>query len=110
MGLIRHASVSLIVAVATILTVAVPAQAARRAAVPVGRAQIGPRALPGFRDRVFTRGNLPARLKARRLAVHGNGGTYSTAGGDRVRVLTSPQYVFDATVNQSYADYLGSLV
>src|SRR3954452_23627654 len=112
MGLIRHASVSHIVAVAAVLTVAVPAQAARRAAVPVGRAQIGPRPLPGFRDRVFTRGNLPAHLKARvaRLQVHGNGGTYSTASGDSVQVLTSPQYVFDATVNQSYADFLGSLV
>jgi hypothetical protein len=97
-------------AVAASLAASAPALATRPTATPLrpGNLTRGP---VKIHDRVFS-GRVPAGLRARVSAAQseGNGGTYTTPSGAAVRVFTSPRYSFDPGVNQTYANFLDSLV
>jgi hypothetical protein len=82
-----------------------PAAAAERRATPLDPANRGTSTIAPIRDSVIHgRGALHA------AAVSGNGGYFTTPTGESVKVLSSRHYTYDPSVNQSYADFLASLV
>jgi hypothetical protein len=87
------------------LLVTSPAAATKPQATPVDPSNRGTATIAPIRDSVIHgRGGLHA------AAVSGNGGYYTTPTGETVKVLSSPRYTYNSSVNQSYADFLASLV
>lgn len=91
------------------LVLVAPAFGARRTAKPLTPGNLTSGRIVGLRDRVF-RGRAPSRVRRLARTPAGYGGQYLTPSGESVRVITSPQYQPNAAVNQSYADFLDSLV
>src|SRR4051812_17366180 len=85
------------------------ATAAKPTATPLDPSKLGTSVFPArIRDSVD-----PGRARHGKGALHnalkGNGGVFYADDGTPVHVYTSPRYQYDPSVNQSYADFLGSL-
>src|SRR4051812_43023536 len=105
----RFTAASAAAAAALLTFVAAPAHAAGGTATPVTRSNLGAAPFVKIRDRALEPGTRRAK-RATRAARSGYGGVFYTSAGEPVHVRTSPAYVPDRSVNQSYADFLGGLV